>query len=111
LDSYPSESQLSVLHSDSKYEKLIFNKNQKNPAQSEFSFVTQSQNSISSKLQGKSLEALYSKITTIMLRMQDDERLDSIDSLMQSVITHESQLKSEKCRNKLSMLYLLFIGL
>jgi hypothetical protein len=57
------------------------------------------------------MEAIYSKITKLMLKMQDDDRLDSVDSIIQSMITYESELKSEKCRDKLSTVYLLFIGL
>ena len=54
---------------------------------------------------------MYSRITAIMIRMRDDDRQDSIDSLMQSMMSNSSLLKSEQCRNKLSLLYLLFIGL
>lgn len=46
-----------------------------------------------------------------MLKMQDHEIFHSVDSMLQSMVTYESSLKSEKCRDKLSLIYLFFIGL
>jgi hypothetical protein len=59
------------------------------------SLQSESNNSLSSRINNNSLEEMYHKITKMILKMQDYERTDSIDSLINSVMTQESKLKSE----------------
>lgn len=69
-----------------------------------------SSSSLQSKLSTMKLDDLYRKITALMILMKE-KKIDRTDSLLQSVVTMESDLKSEKCREKLSFLYIFVLGL
>lgn len=73
-------------------------------------FTASSNSSLQSKLGSIKLEELYKKITNMVLLMKEN-KIDETSSLLQSVITMESELKSEKCRDRLSFLYIFVLGL
>lgn len=102
-----SESELTFFHTNQSFKKLKIDSENL----SKFSLVSHSQNSLSSQLYNQSMNRLYTKLTALMLKMQDHEIFHSVDSMLQSMVTYESSLKSEKCRDKLSLIYLFFIGL
>lgn len=73
-------------------------------------FTIDSKSSLQSKLGEMKLEDLYKKITSLALLMNDNE-ISETYSLLQSVVTMESELKTEKCRDRLSFLYIFLLGL